>query len=200
MIEIRNAKIEDVPFIAKMVMMALHITEEENPRLYHAMVELVRDEKSLYYWERAIIAVTPKGVQKQNASATIAEKEGPVGMILAYDGADYHERRMYSFSYKCEDGGPVSEDVEALLAQPDETGEGEWYVDSLAVAPEAQGRGVGKQLLLHSLERARKALLTPTILVDPDNAPAMRLYTSVGFRYKEEMFCFGANYHKMAIT
>jgi RimJ/RimL family protein N-acetyltransferase len=51
------------------------------------------------------------------------------------------------------------------------------------VAPETQGRGVGRGLLLHTLAfaRALAGLETITLAVTVGNAPARHLYASVGF-------------------
>ena len=191
MIELRTAAFEDSAFIARMVMMALHISEGDNPRLYHHMVELVEDEHTLYHWTRAVIATS--------SDLSDYGELVPVGVCLAYDGVDYHERREYSFSFVCADGRPVSENNGDLLTQPDESGVGEYYVDSLAVIPECRGKGIGRMLLQDSLKRAAEKNLMPTILVDPNNEPALTLYKSVGFEYSEEMRVFGENYHKYCV-
>lgn len=205
MITLRKATCEDSEFIARMVMMALHITEEENPRLYNHMVELVKDEKTLYHWSRAVIAMDAT-INTKNTSiigSTLSqERQGslPIGLCLAYDGIDYHERRVYSFSFVCKDRKPVSENNAELLAQPDESEAGEMYVDSLAVIPEYRGKGIGRMLLMDALKRAEDMALTPTILVNPNNTPAVKLYRSVGFEYGEEMRVFGEDYHKYKKT
>lgn len=184
MTELRKATSGDCDFVARMIMMALHITEEDNERLYNHMVELVEDEHTLYYWERCTIA---------------CDGDTPVGLCLAYDGVDYHERREYSFSFVCKDGSPVSENNSALLTQPDESGCGEMYVDSLAVIPEYRGKGIGRMMLMDALRRSAQSALMPTILVDPNNEPALKLYQSVGFEYCEEMEVFGELYHKYSV-
>lgn len=181
MIELRKATCGDSTFVAKMVMMALHITEEDNPRLYNHMVELVEDEHTLYHWSRARIA---------------CDGDTRVGLCLAYDGGDYHERREYSFSFVCKDGRPVSENNAELLVQPDESGVGEYYIDSLAVVPDYRGKRIGRMLIMDALRHSAELALRPTILVDPNNGAALRLYRSVGFVYAEEMRVFGELYHK----
>lgn len=181
MIELRKATSSDCSFIAKMIMMALHITEEDNERLYNHMVELVEDKHTLYYWERCTIA---------------CDDNMPVGLCLAYDGVDYPERREYSFSFVCKDGKPVSDNNTDLLVQPDESGWGEMYIDSLAVIPEYRGNGIGRMMLKDALKRSVKLALMPTILVNPNNEPALKLYKSLGFEYGEEMEVFGTLYHK----
>jgi predicted acetyltransferase len=53
----------------------------------------------------------------------------------------------------------------------------------VAVRPEARGQGIGRQLLVALLDRARRAGLAGLALtVSPRNLAAMKLYGSVGFR------------------
>jgi mycothiol synthase len=57
------------------------------------------------------------------------------------------------------------------------------YVDSLAVAPRARGRGLGRALLLHAFAALRDAgLEVAELSVQGDNAGAARLYEAVGMR------------------
>ena len=59
--------------------------------------------------------------------------------------------------------------------------EGVGYVDYLAVAPRARGRGLGRALLLHGLAALRAAgLATAELSVQGENRSATRLYESVG--------------------
>jgi ribosomal-protein-alanine N-acetyltransferase len=64
-----------------------------------------------------------------------------------------------------------------LCDYPDEA-----LVQTLAVAPAVQGRGVGAQLLVALLEEAgRRGQRTVSLEVRSDNAPAQRLYDRHGF-------------------
>lgn len=59
---------------------------------------------------------------------------------------------------------------------------GEWYLDSLAVAPEAQKHGIGGQLLDYLPDYLRqKGETTISLNVDFGNAKAKRLYLKHGF-------------------
>ncbi len=63
-----------------------------------------------------------------------------------------------------------------------ESSPGEWEVAYMGLVPEARGRGLGRELLLHALCEARAAGAFRVILsVDDRNAPARRLYQKVGF-------------------
>lgn len=56
-------------------------------------------------------------------------------------------------------------------------------VEAVAVAPERQGRGVGRRMMVEALAEARRAGRRRVALyVVEDNERAVRLYTSLGFR------------------
>ena len=64
-----------------------------------------------------------------------------------------------------------------LCDYPDEA-----WVQTMAVAPSAQGQGLGAQLLRELLEEAaRRGQRTVRLEVRADNAPAQRLYERHGF-------------------
>jgi len=61
-------------------------------------------------------------------------------------------------------------------------GAGEAHILNLCVRGDLRGRGVGRQMLMLLLERARQAGMTDTFLeVRPSNLLAIALYQSVGF-------------------
>jgi ribosomal protein S18 acetylase RimI-like enzyme len=73
--------------------------------------------------------------------------------------------------------------IQAKLSPEDETQAGEYYIDSLGVRPELQGRGIGAQLLLFVIDkyvtRQRKTL---GLLEDEENPDARKLYLKLGFK------------------
>ncbi len=74
---------------------------------------------------------------------------------------------------------------------PTEARAGELYIDALATAPEARGRGVGLALLRAAqAEAAQRHLRGAALLVEPGN-PAERLYARAGFQPRGELLLPG---------
>ena len=67
---IRKATSADAEFIAKMVIMALHMEKEgdEGERLLRHITELVMDEGSLYHWSRAVVI---DGIGERDSIVTV---------------------------------------------------------------------------------------------------------------------------------
>ena len=60
-----------------------------------------------------------------------------------------------------------------------------WYVNILATYPEMRGKGVGAALLAKADALGRHAAAVGTaLIVDADNAPALRVYASAGYAEK----------------
>lgn len=61
-------------------------------------------------------------------------------------------------------------------------GAGEAHILNLCVRPELQGQGLGRRVLTHLLNLARRHHADTALLeVRPSNEPALRLYRSLGF-------------------
>lgn len=185
MVILREGKKEDAPFIAEMIMAALHIDCNKEEKMYQHVIKAVEDENTLYSWNRCVAAV---------------EGEECVGLCLAYDAKDYHERRIRTFTMTFEDGKSFADNDPTLLEQEDEAGEGEYYIDSLAVCTSRRHQGIGKLLMKDAIKEGTRKGLRPTLLVDPNNPNAVALYTSLGFTYKRDIFAFGQVYHKYLYT
>lgn len=181
MITLRDGKKEDAPFIAKMIMTALHIDFHKEAKMLQHVSKAVEDENTLYFWNRCVVAT---------------DDEEYVGLCLAYDAKDYHERRIHTFTMPFDDGKSFADNDPSLLKQEDEASDGEYYIDSLAVATNHRKQGIGRTLLQHAIITGKNLRLTPTLLVDPDNTNAVKLYSSLGFHYEHDIFAFGQTYHK----
>ena len=101
-----------------------------------------------------------------------------VGACVGYDGADLHRlRRRFCEEALVEFGLDYS-------GMPDETEEGEFYIDSLAVSRNFRGKGFATELLKAAIERAKELRLPAVgLLVDKGNPKAGALYTRLGFEY-----------------
>jgi ribosomal protein S18 acetylase RimI-like enzyme len=74
--------------------------------------------------------------------------------------------------------------ADAQLAKEPHQGE----FRTLSIAPEARGRGVGRALVEHCLERARSAGLTEVLLFSlREMVPAHRLYAGLGFARRPDL-------------
>ena len=158
-IRIREAVAADAPFVALVVLMALHY-DESHP-LYGIFKELAARTDAQYSY----------------CNALIAEVDGEVaGAIVGYDGARLYElREPLLLLVRKHQGREL--DIE------DETSAGEFYIDSLAVLPRFRGCGVGRSLLTAAAERAFAAGHERVgLIVDFDNPRAEALYASIGFK------------------
>ena len=66
------------------------------------------------------------------------------------------------------------------------------YIDTLAVSPNTQGKGIGKQLIQYAIDEVvvkQKKVLG--LLVDKDNPAAKRLYERIGFKVVKDIRIFG---------
>ena len=123
----------------------------------------VESEDTIYSYRNTIVAVCDGKV---------------VGAINGYDGNDFKELKR-----------PVAEDLrrrfgDVPYASVEETGPGEFYLDSIGVSEEMRSRGVGSGLFRAMIRRAR--LLghkVAGLLVDYDNPRAEALYRRLGFGY-----------------
>lgn len=78
--------------------------------------------------------------------------------------------------------------VHWMKLEPEE-GRGEVYL--LGLVPEAQGRGVGRSLLLEGLdEMRRRGIGLAYLYVEAENEPAVSLYRQVGFRHEHLDTCY----------
>ena len=179
MINIQEATREQSADIARLIMTAmtddccLHFCSDgyglEDFRRMMAM--LVRREDSQYSYRNTLVAMDGQKV---------------VGAAVSYDGGRLHElRRAFIEAAK----NYVGKDHSGV---DDETQAGELYLDSLAVLPEYRCRGIAKDLLLATMKRANQLRLPIVgLLVDKGNPEAERLYTSVGFRYVNDVLWGG---------
>ena len=89
-------------------------------------------------------------------------------------------------------------DSKTRLFANDESRPGEWYLDSLAVAPEAQGQGIGSKLLEFLPTHLKKQGQTKISLnVDLENPLAKKLYLRHGFKENGQIMIDSHTYDHM---
>ena len=171
MIEIKNARKEQSPDIARLIMTAmtddccLHFCGEgyglEDFR--GMMTMLVEREDSQYSYRNTLVAM---------------DGDRLVGIAVSYDGGRLHELRQafVEAAKTC-----IGKDHSGM---DDETQAGELYLDSLAVLPDYRRQGIARRLLKATKEKAdRMGLPCVGLLVDKGNPAGESLYASVGFRH-----------------
>ncbi len=182
-IVIRDATLDDAPFIARVVLAGIDMLDmdavlpNEQRTIFEHLIKICRMDDTLYSY----------------LNTRIAEIDGnPVGALVAYDGAHYALMREKTFGLVQQTSGMD------LSHNAMETGSGEFYLDSMAILSEYRGIGIGKLLMR---DRVDFALINGfekiTLLVDKDKPRLQQYYESEGFAFSEEMFVFGSWYNKL---
>jgi len=123
----------------------------------------------------------------------VYEEDGKViGSLNAYDGGNLEKLRKPFLAYIAEHYGANSLDQDA------ETQDGEFYLDSISIHPIAQGKGIGTQLIEAGINWGKKLGYDTTgLLVEQNNANALKLYKKMGFVIENEKYFMGGWYHHM---
>lgn len=182
---LRDASIDDAPFIARVVLAGIDmvdmgepVLEEQRPILEH-LIDICHMEDTLYSYRHTRIA---------------AVNDVAIGALIGYDGGQYAEMRVKTFGLVYQTSG-VDLSKNAM-----ETRAGEYYLDSMAVLPEFRGRKIGLQLIRDRIDCARRnGFDAVTLLVDKDKPHLQRYYESLGFIFSEEIFVFGSWYNKLSL-
>jgi len=163
---IRKATLNDAPAVAACLLLAMEsiiykLIGEEDPLKVQAFL--------LYFAARA-------DNQYSYQNCWVAEVENAVvAAVNVYDGAKLHAHRQPVLAY-------IKNQFGKDIYPEDETGAGEYYIDSLGVHPNHQGKGIGSQLLQFLIaEYVTKRGETLGLLVDEENENAKRLYLRLGF-------------------
>lgn len=163
---VRPATQADSPAIARLLLLAMEeivfafIGERDVLKAQAFMEHLVARTGNQYSWPHV----------------HVAEVDGRVvGAVCVYDGARLAELRAPVLHLLLERSGRT-------IDPGDETGPGEWYLDTLGVDPGQQGKGIGSALLRAVIaEHAQAHGRTLGLLVAADNPAARMLYLRMGF-------------------
>lgn len=175
-VTIRKAVKEDALFMAERILWAIGVPDAKDSDA-ETLSTVCAMKDVLYSYENTLIA----------------EVDGErVGIMISYDGALYSTLRVKTFSNV---GDALKCDFSNMA---DEAKAGEYYLDTLAVSPDMRRKGIGRALLTAAMERGRKTgIEKATLLVSPKNTPALRLYSSLGFKPTRMVHAFDHNYLHM---
>ena len=130
------------------------------------MVRLVEMDESQYSYRNTLVAL--------DADGRVA------GAGVAYDGACLHRLRRAFFHVAQQELGRDFSNID------DETGAGEFYLDSIAVYPQYRRQGIATALIRALVAKAHALGMPAGLLVDKANPNAGRLYAALGFKYVED--------------
>lgn len=130
----------------------------------------------------------------QNTFVALDEEDNIVGSITGYNGDDFFRLRQ-----------PVLELMQKKynndsVPEPETQGN-EYYIDTVAVSPLVQGKGVGSHLLKTAIEFAKAQHYKQVgLIVDLENPQALKLYSRLGFIQGQQIEFVGGEYYHMYIT
>lgn len=164
---IRKAQTEDAPAIAALLMLATGevirrlLGEKNQPEAEALLLYFVQKPQNQYSYENCYVA----------------EESGKIaGALLAYDGGRLEALRSPVLEH-------IRQNFNPEASAEDETEAGEFYIDSLGVSPNQQGKGIGSRLLQHLIqEKVFEEGQTLGLLVDKTNPAAKKLYLKLGFQ------------------
>ncbi|WP_316788964.1 GNAT family N-acetyltransferase [Pedobacter frigoris] len=133
-----------------------------------------------------------QGNQYSYENVLVYQDEDDVcGIICGYDGADLESLRKPFLDYIRTESG--------IVLDPEfETQAGEYYIDSLSVAPDQQGKGIAKKLIIALIGKARSlGHKNVGLLVNVHNPKAKKLYLNLGFVVVNERKFMGGDYFHM---
>ncbi|WP_372474047.1 GNAT family N-acetyltransferase [Capnocytophaga sp. ARDL2] len=179
---IRFAKPEDAEEVAPLMFQAMEdivykiIGKNNKNEGILFLKQLFESENNQYSYQNAIVYV---------------ENEKILGSIVFYDGGKLISLRK-----------PVLDLAEQRFGNKvqmeDETQTGETYIDTLSVAPQTQGKGIGTKLLHYLINYVQQHQLPKlTLLVDTTNPNAKKLYSRLGFVEVGEQTLAGGTYLQM---
>ena len=182
MLNFRQANKNDASSISKIMMLAMDgivydfIGSKNYDKGVLFLENLISQENNQYSYQNTIV------VEYNNEFA---------GTTTFYDGAKLDELRK-----------PVLEVLQSSYNQTihpqEETQAGEIYIDTIAVSPNFQGKGIGSSILDYLIDEIGiNQNKTLGLLVDFDNPKAKKLYEKKGFVVVGEKSLMSKNHEHM---
>lgn len=164
---IRKATLKDAESIANLLLLAMEdiIFKFINLRDYDVarnfLLHFIEQENNQYSYQNCFVA---------------EEDNQIIAAVNIYDGAKLIELRSPIIQY-------VKTHFNPDFNPKNETQSGEIYIDSLGVAPNQQGKGIGSKILHFLIEEfVIRNQQTLGLLVEKDNPKAKKLYLKLGFQ------------------
>lgn len=181
---IRRAVLTDSEDIASCLLLAMEeiiwklIGEEDREKAFAFMRYFVEKENNQYSWQNCWV---------------VEEERSIVAAVNVYNGAQLHELRQPVIDY-------IKKTFNRYVTPEDETGPGEYYIDSLGVHPEHRCKGIGTRLLQFLLdEYVTRRRQTLGLLVDDGNLAAKRLYRKLSFKTSGRKVLLGKHLEHLQI-
>lgn len=180
--KIRPAQKEDSKFVA--------------PLIVQAMNDLAMKFTKSSDLENAIPVFEYFFQQKVNQysfeNTLVFEENGEItGSITGYDGGKLNELRTPFLDHLLEKFG--FEEI-----PEDETEAGEFYLDTVSVSKNHQGKGIGRKLIEAMIIHAKeKGFEKVALLVDLENPLAKKLYERIGFKVVKTKILMGGQYEHL---
>lgn len=179
---IRRAKDEEASAIASCIFLAIEeiiyhfIGENNKAKAIQLLTSLIQEPSNQYSFENCWVVLLEEKI---------------VAATLIYDGAKLSELRT-----------PVAEKINAMphsnFNPEDETQAGEYYIDSVGVNPDHQGKGLGTLIFNFLIDKyVHQQNQTLGLLVDFENPNAQKLYLKIGFEKVGEKTLTGKRMHHL---
>lgn len=163
---IRKAIQSDALAIAELMLLAMEdivfqfIGMRDREEALRFLVHFTERDNNQYSYQNCIV---------------IEENNRVLGMANIYDGSQLHTLRKPIEMY-------IKRHYHRLFSVEDETQVGEIYLDTFAINPQTQGKGLGSFLLKSVIQDVvYTQSKTLGLLVEPENSNAKKLYAKLGF-------------------
>ena len=182
-IELRKARPAEARFIARNIMASIGrevFTEPFSKDDFECLValeEVCGMPDTLYSYRNTLVATV---------------NDIPVGSLTSYNGALYTQLRDRTFSILKARLGNIFPEGD------DETREGEYYLDAMAVLPSFRGHGIAKLLIREALDVAEGlGFADVTLLCNVSKPGLLEYYKGLGFTEDGTLNCFGRSFVRM---
>lgn len=165
------------------------------PLIYHAIGDIAYRLTNTQTLPEAL-AVLEQMVQQTNnrhsyqTTFVVQDKQDMLGIIVLYDGKTGKQLDALWTAALQQQGATVAIDIEAH--------DDEYYIDTVSVAPQARGKGIGTKLLAFAEQQGRTLGYKKLSLnVEKEKDRARKLYMAQGFRITEDWMIIGEPFDHM---